>query len=67
MEDLLIDELSRIGFAAALTVWGLPDQAEIQAGLVMSLLQQNKIDFEPMVALEVLFVVICGAFMLGLP
>ncbi len=48
-------------FAAALTVWGAAGQVEIQAGLVMSLLQQNKIDFEPTVALEVLFVVIFGA------
>ena len=48
-------------FAAALTVWGAAGQVEIQAGLVMSLLQQNKIDFEPTIALEVLFVVIFGA------
>ena len=48
-------------FAAALTVWGAAGQVEIQAGLVMSLLQQNKIDFEPMIALQVLFVVIFGA------
>jgi hypothetical protein len=48
-------------FAAALTVWGAAGQVEIQAGLVMSLLQQNKIDFEPTVALEVLFAVIFGA------
>ena len=48
-------------FAAALTVWGAAGQVVIQAGLVMSLLQQNKIDLEPTVALEVLFVVIFGA------
>lgn len=48
-------------FAAALTVWGAAGQVEIQAGLVMSLLQQDKIDFEPMIALQVLFVLIFGA------
>jgi hypothetical protein len=45
-------------FAAALTVWGAAGQVEIQAGLVMSLLQQDKIELEPTVALEVLFVAI---------
>jgi hypothetical protein len=48
-------------FAAALTVWGAAGQVEIQAGLVMSLLQQTKIELEPTVALEVLFVVVFGA------
>jgi hypothetical protein len=48
-------------FAAALTVWGAAGQVEIQAGLVMSLLQQDKIDFEPMIALQALFVLIFGA------
>ena len=48
-------------FAAALTVWGAAGQLEIQAGLVMSLLQQNKIELEPTVALEVLFLVVFGA------
>jgi len=48
-------------FAAALTVWGAAGQVEIQAGLVMSLVQQDKIDFEPMIALQVLFVLIFGA------
>ena len=47
-------------FAAALTVWGAAGQVEIQAGLVMSLVQQDKIDFEPMIALQVLFVLIFG-------
>jgi hypothetical protein len=48
-------------FAAALTVWSAAGQVEIQAGLVMSLLQQDKIELEPTVALVVLFVVIFGA------
>jgi hypothetical protein len=44
--------------AAALTVWGAAGQVEIQAGLVMSLLLQKKMDLEPTAALEVLFIVI---------
>jgi hypothetical protein len=48
-------------FAAALTVWGAAGQVEIQAGLVLSLLRQKKIDFEPMIALQVLFVAVFGA------
>jgi len=47
--------------AAALTVWGAVGQVEIQAGLVLSLLHQKKIDSEPMIALQVLFVVVFGA------
>jgi hypothetical protein len=45
-------------FAAALTVWGATGQVEIQAGLVISLLQLKKMPLEPAVAIEVLFVVI---------
>lgn len=44
--------------AAALTVWGAAGQLEIQAGLVMSLFQLNKIDLHPTVVVVVLLVVV---------
>jgi hypothetical protein len=45
-------------FAAGLTVWGAAGQLEIQAGLVISLWQQNQMPLQPTVAAGVLFLVI---------
>jgi hypothetical protein len=44
--------------AAALTVWGAAGQLEIQAGLIMSLFQLNKIDLHPTIVVVVLIVVV---------